>query len=146
MSTKVRSILGGQLHLQIHLWIHICVVPFEGPPNLWLKSHICVTLDDGGSILSPDPSPVLFISMLFALHLHEPYTVFFTFSCVCQIYVAEVLIIHFCKVLPSKIFITIWVPKWGQFWRSQVHLQIHICAVLLRVHSISDSNPIYVSH
>ena len=74
MSTEVRSIWGGQLHLQIH----ICVVPFEGPLHLWVQSHICITLDDGGSTPSPDPSLVLFISILFALHLHKPY--FFLFS------------------------------------------------------------------
>ena len=154
---------SGQHHLQIHLWIHICLLTFEGPLHLqfqshtyhtlheegplhlWLQSHICLTLDDGKSTTSLDPSPGLFISMSFALHLHKPYFFYFssailialndnleltvlcrlrdffkdeidmcsnsllfvnsifccelhffkTFSHVCQIYVAEVLIIHF---------------------------------------------------
>ena len=56
INTKVRSILGGQLHL----WIHICVLPFEGPPHLWLQSHICLTLDDVGGQM---PSLVVLISI-----------------------------------------------------------------------------------
>ena len=39
-----------------------------------------------------------------------------TFSGVCQIYVAQVLIYTFLQLLPSVVFITIWVPKWGQFF------------------------------
>ena len=42
-------------------------------------------------------------------------SVFNTFSCVCQIYVAEVLIMHFCILVLSKTFTTIWVPKWDNF-------------------------------
>ena len=34
-------------------------------------------------------------------------SIFLNFSCVCQIYVAEVLIICFLLLLPSKVFITI---------------------------------------
>ena len=41
---------------------------------------------------------------------------FINFSHVCQIYVAEVLIIHFYRYCPSKVFITIWVTKWGQIF------------------------------
>ena len=33
------------------LKIHICVVPFEGPLHLWLKSHLCFTLDHMGDQL-----------------------------------------------------------------------------------------------
>ena len=58
---------------------------------------------------------------------------FSTFSHVCQIYLAEILIIHFIlQLLPSKVFITIWLPKWGHFlWRG--------------VHLVSGSSPITVS-
>ena len=56
---------GGQLHLHLH----ICVVPFGGPLHLCLQSHISLTLDHGGSTLSS----VLFILILYALHLHKPY-------------------------------------------------------------------------
>ena len=34
--------------VQLHLQIHICVVPLDGPLHLWLHSHIYLTLDDGG--------------------------------------------------------------------------------------------------
>ena len=63
--------------LQLHLWIHIYVVPFQGPLHLWLQSHISLMLDDEGSTLSLDPSPVLFIPILFALYLHKPYIFIF---------------------------------------------------------------------
>ena len=36
---------GSQLHLQIH--IH--VLPFDGPIHLWFQSQICLTLGEGGS-------------------------------------------------------------------------------------------------
>ena len=55
------------------------VLPFEGQLHLWLQSHICLTLDDGGSTPSPDPFPVLFTSILFALHLHN-LSILFYFS------------------------------------------------------------------
>ena len=146
MSIKGRTVLGGQLHLWIHLQTHISVVPFEGPLHLWFQYCICLTIDDGGSTPLLDPSPALFISILFPLHLHKSYFVyilsvilialnnnlelsvyvhlgtsskkklicvpthyylslpysavnwiFFNFSHVCQIYVAEVLIIHFYR-------------------------------------------------
>ena len=47
MSTKVRSILGGQLWIQIH----ICVVPFECPLHHQLQSHLCLISDDVGGQL-----------------------------------------------------------------------------------------------
>ena len=47
MSSKVRSILGAQLHLQIYLQMYIYVVCFEGLLHLWLQSHLCLTLDGG---------------------------------------------------------------------------------------------------
>ena len=72
----MESILGGQLHLQIH----ISVGSFEGPLHLWLHSHIYLTLDDGGSTPDPDPYPVLFISILFALLLCKSYF-FLLFKC-----------------------------------------------------------------
>ena len=42
---------GGQFQIQIHLWIIICVIPFEGPLHLWLQSHLCHTLDHVGGQL-----------------------------------------------------------------------------------------------
>ena len=67
----------GWAVLQLHLWIHIYVVPFKGPLHLWLQSHISLMLDDEGSTPSLDPSPVLFIPILFALYLHKPYIFIF---------------------------------------------------------------------
>ena len=60
-----------------HLWIHKCVLTFKGPLHLWLQSHICLTLDYGESTPSLDPSPVLFIPVLFALYWHKPYIFIF---------------------------------------------------------------------
>ena len=39
---------GCQHQIQIQLWIHISVVPFEGTLPLWLQSHLCLTLDHVG--------------------------------------------------------------------------------------------------
>ena len=39
---------------------------------------------------------------------------FLTFSCICQIYIAEVLIVHFLELYHLRFF-NILVPKWGQF-------------------------------
>ena len=55
-------------------------------------------------------------------------------------------------LLPSEVFVTIWVPKWGQFggqlWIC-ILLQIYVWVITFwpksRVHSISGSSPIYVS-
>ena len=55
-------------------------------------------------------------SLLLVISISSCKLFFFNFSHVHQIYVAEVLIIHFLQLLPSKVFITIWVPKWGQFY------------------------------
>ena len=44
--SEVNFLGGGQLHPRIHLQIHICAVPFEGPLHLWLQSHICLNLHD----------------------------------------------------------------------------------------------------
>ena len=41
----LRSCGGSQLWILIQLWIHICVVPFEGPLRLWLQAHLCLSLD-----------------------------------------------------------------------------------------------------
>ena len=49
--------------------------------TLWLHSHIYLTLDDGGSTPDPDPYPVLFISILFALLLHKVHIFFLLFKC-----------------------------------------------------------------
>ena len=57
-------------------------------------------------------SCLLLVNSIFCCEL--PF--FFYFLCVCQIYVAEVLITHFLHLLPSKVFITMWVPEWGQLW------------------------------
>ena len=65
LTIAVGECMGGQLHLQVH----ICVVPFEDILHLWLQSHIYLTLYDGGSTPYPDPYPVLFISIAFALLL-----------------------------------------------------------------------------
>ena len=35
----------------------------------------------------------------------------------------------FLPLLPFKVFITIWLPKWGQFWEVGGKLQIHIWVV-----------------
>ena len=56
----------------------------------------------------------------------------------------------FLQLPPSKVFITIWVPKWGQFWGDQlwIWIQIQIQSTFwpeFRVHSGSSSGPIYVS-
>ena len=37
------------------------------------------------------------------------------FAHVCMIYIAEVLIIYILQLPSSKVFITIWVPKWDWF-------------------------------
>ena len=56
----------------------------------------------------------------------------------------------FLQVLPYKVFITIWVTKWGHFlWvvnsiSRSISRSIFVL-YLLRVHSISHSSPIYVS-
>ena len=52
--SHLRSYVGGKL--QIQLWIHICVVPFDGILHLQLQlqSHLSLTLDHGESTLDPD--------------------------------------------------------------------------------------------
>ena len=190
----------GQFHQWIHLQIFICIVLSGGSLHLWLQSHTCLNLDDGRSTPSPDPSPVLFITILFTLYLHRPYILYFSSSnvnsfewqiwnllfyvdleifskmkliCVHTQYYWWILfsavnsisfyflthMLHICswgsnytflKVLPSKVFITIWVTKWNQVFWVDISISISIpgsiiVLYLLRVHSISESSHIYVS-
>ena len=69
----------GQLHHSIHLWIHICVVPFNGPLHLWLPVPYMSYLRWWGVRLHLwNPSPVLFITILFALCLHIAIYLYFS--------------------------------------------------------------------
>ena len=78
-------------------------------------------------------------------------SVFFHFSHVCQIYVAEVLIIHFLQILPSKVLSLYECQSEVNFGglgvnsRSRSSPRSIFVLYLLKVHSISGSNPIYVS-
>ena len=63
--------------VQLHLWIHIFVVPFKDSFHLWLQSHTCLMLDDGGQLH-------LWIHLQFSLsqyyllyNLHKPYIFIF---------------------------------------------------------------------
>ena len=60
MSNKVRSTFWG---CQLHLWIHICVLPFECSLHLQLKSHLSHLRSfrsccRGGSTPDPHPHPL----------------------------------------------------------------------------------------
>ena len=92
----------------------------------------------------------MFLWTIFGQFHYLPSTPFlFTFSCVCQIYVADVLIIHFCNYYHLRLLSPYEYQSEINFFGGQLWIQIqfwfHICVVLLMVHSISGSSPIYVS-
>ena len=111
----IRYFVGGQLHLHIC----VCVVYFEGPLHLQLQSHVCFTLDYVGEINSISGSSSRSIFVLYLLR---------------------------CTPSPSPVPSMFHIRLCGG---NQLHLrlqlQINISVVPLRVHSISDSSPIYIS-
>ena len=69
----------GKSTTQLHLWIHICVVLFNGPLHLWLPVPYMSYLRWWGVRLHLwNPSPVLFITILFALCLHIAIYLYFS--------------------------------------------------------------------
>ena len=69
---------------------------------------------------TPDPAPYLSCKCVsthyyWSIPFSAVNSIFLISSHVCQIYVAEELFIHFLQLLPSTVFITISIPKGGQF-------------------------------
>ena len=84
--------------------MYVCII--WSPLNLWLQSHLCITLANvgGGGGSAPDPDTAqdpcwscicVPTHYYWSISFSAVNSVFLTFSCVCQRYVAEVLIIHF---------------------------------------------------
>ena len=82
---------------------------------------------------------LFFINIFFCCELF-----FLTFSHVCQICVAEVLIIHFCRYCHLGFYHHISAKVRSILGVNSISWSIFVLC-LLRVHSISGSNPIYVS-